>query len=74
MLILNHILNIEFALSKDLTPDKDTDRNVNMILNKNTEEIENAESGKLEDIITMLPPLILLVGIIIMIILYKIYM
>ena len=74
MLILNHILNIEFALSKDLTPDKDTDRNVNMILNKNTEEIENAESGKLEDIITMLPPLILLVGIIIMIILYKIFM
>lgn len=74
MLILNHILNIEFALSKDLTPDKDTDRNVNMILNKNTEEIEIAESGKMEDIITMLPPLILLVGIIIMIILYKIYM
>lgn len=74
MLILNHILNIEFALSKDLTPDKDTDRKVNMILNKNAEEIENAESGKLEDIITMLPPLILLLGIIIMIILYKIYM
>lgn len=74
MLILNHILNIEFALSKDLTPDKDTDRNVNMILNKNTEEIEIAESGKMEDIITMLPPLILLVGIIIMIILYKIFM
>ena len=74
MLIFNHKLNDEFAFSKYFLRNKDTQRNDNEILKKESEEFEKAKFDKWEDIIIMIPLIFILLGIIIMSILYKIFM
>lgn len=73
MFIFNHKLNGEYAFTKFLTKFNDIEKNENEVLRKEAEESEKVISDKLEDFIIMLPLIIILLGIIIMSIIYKIF-